>query len=251
MKNKKIKYYKYSKILNFYGIKFYNYECKKILRHLYLKGGYLVAPSASSLVNIKNNKQYYLSLKNSSIAILDSGFLCVLLKFCGIYIQKLSGYKFFCYFLESKLFKNKKILLVNPNKKEDELNINLLKKFQFKKVDSYICPIYKSNLLDNLLLKKIINYKPDLIQINIGGEKQEIIADFIKKNIKFKTAILCTGAAIAFVTRAQAPINKITDYLYFGWLIRLLYNPRIYIKKLIFSLKLINFFLKSYKFTYI
>ena len=44
------------------------------------KGGVLVAPAASALTDINKNKHYYKALKNADIAILDSGFFCILLR---------------------------------------------------------------------------------------------------------------------------------------------------------------------------
>ena len=66
-------------IISFYDIKFYNYSFKRIVQKI-KKGGYLVAPAASSLSKILKNKTYHKSLKNSDIAILDSGFFCILLR---------------------------------------------------------------------------------------------------------------------------------------------------------------------------
>ena len=77
----------------------------------------------------------------------------------------------------------------------------------------------------------------------MGGEVQEILALYIKKNIKFNITIFCTGAAIAFLTKRQAPINDFIDKIYLGWFIRLLYNPKKYFKRILGSFKLIKFFL--------
>ena len=77
----------------------------------------------------------------------------------------------------------------------------------------------------------------------MGGEVQEILALYIKKNIKFNVTIFCTGAAIAFLTKRQAPINDFIDKIYLGWFIRLLYNPKKYFKRILGSFKLIKFFL--------
>ena len=67
-------------IIVFKGIKFYNYEFDAIMKKINC-GGYLVAPAASALSNLDKNFQYYKSLKNSDIAIFDSGFFCILLRF--------------------------------------------------------------------------------------------------------------------------------------------------------------------------
>ena len=67
------------KIIIFKGIKFYNCSFEKIIEKIN-KGGYLVAPAASSLSKIKKNETYYESLKKADVAILDSGFFCILLR---------------------------------------------------------------------------------------------------------------------------------------------------------------------------
>ena len=101
----------------------------------------------------------------------------------------------------------------------------------------------KNNIFDKKLLKKITKTKPNYIIINLAGEVQEILALYIKNNISFKTSILCTGAAIAFLTRRQAPINDLIDRLYLGWFVRLVHNPRKYFIRVISSFNLIKYFI--------
>ena len=81
--------------------------------------------------------------------------------------------------------------------------------------------------------------KPDYIVTYIGGGGQEILAIYLKKNLKHKTTILCTGAAISFFTKDQAPINSLIDQLFLGWFVRLIFNPFIFFKRYFLSLKLI------------
>lgn len=117
------------RILNFYGIKFYDVDYKTCLDLLKKKGGYLVIPAASSLVTIKHNKKYYLALKKSTIAIFDSGLFCLsLLFFKNKFFKKFSGYKFMKFFIVDKDIKNKKILLLNSSALEARSNIKYLKK---------------------------------------------------------------------------------------------------------------------------
>ena len=105
---------------------------------------------------------------------------------------------------------------------------------------NYIAPKYEiKNFSDRKLLKKIKKVKPDFILTNIGGGKQEILGLYLKKNLKIKTTILCTGAAISFFTREQAPINSLIDKLYLGWFVRLIFNPFVFLKRYLYGLKLI------------
>ena len=232
-------------IIIFKKIKFYNLPFLKLYSKL-KKGGYLVAPAASALTNIDNNNLYYNSLIKSDIAIFDSGFFCILLRiFKGIKVSKFSGYLFLKKFLNIKFKKNTKFLCIDPSIKEAKVNKKYLNSKNIINVKNYVAPIYsKNNIFDKKLIKLIKDFKPNYIIINLGGETQEILGLYIKTSIKFKTSILCTGAAIAFLTKSQAPINDTIDKLYMGWLLRTIYNPREYFLRILKSLYLIKYFLK-------
>ena len=230
-------------IINFKGIKFYNYNFNKLFS-IINKGGYLVAPAASALTDISTKKNYYNSLKESDIAILDSGFFCILLRiFKGYKVSKLSGYLFLKNFIK-KVKKNNKFLLIDPTSIDSKVNLLFLKSKNIKKIKSYTAPKYNNKKIkDTGLLKLIKKYKPRYIIINLGGGLQESLALYIKKNTKLKVSILCTGAAIGFLTKRQAPINDTIDKFYLGWLARTLYNPRRYFLRTIKSLGLVNQFI--------
>ncbi len=135
------------KLINFYGINFYNTNFKNILKEMN-KGGYLVAPAASSLSKISNNKKYHNSLINADIVILDSGFFCILLRlFKRKKVKKLSGYFFLKSFLKLKFNKKIKFLNIDPNKNESKLNYEFLIKKKINQVFSYVAPIYKKKLM--------------------------------------------------------------------------------------------------------
>jgi UDP-N-acetyl-D-mannosaminuronic acid transferase (WecB/TagA/CpsF family) len=236
-------------IIFFYGIKFYNLKFVKILNKLNL-GGYLVAPAASALTKINLNRQYFKALKRSSIAIFDSGYMCILLRlFKKIKVKKFSGYLFLKKLLSLHHF-NKKILSIDPNKKQSDINRRFLCKKGFQ-VFTYVAPFYRTNFHDIKLISLIKKVKPNYILINIAGEKQEILAYEINKFYK-KIPILCTGAAIGFLTNSfykkrfkkesQAPINDYIDKYYLGWFMRLLYNPIEHKNRFFESLKLIKLF---------
>ena len=229
------------KKFSFKEIKFYSGDYDQI-KYEFDKGGVLVAPAASALANIDTDKQYYSSLKNSKIAILDSGFFCILLRIFRFQkVKKLSGFLFLKTFLDN--FKNQqKILFIDPSKKSNILNIKFLKSKKIINFKTYIAPNYKKKFFDLKLLNLVNNYKPKYIVINIGGGSQEPLAIYINKNIKYKASIMCTGAALAFMTGEQAPINKFIDKIYLGWLTRILWNPKLYLGRILKSFKIIKFF---------
>jgi UDP-N-acetyl-D-mannosaminuronic acid transferase (WecB/TagA/CpsF family) len=234
------------KVLFFYKIKFYDWSFDQIIKRIKL-GGYVVAPAASALVEIEKNFLYYKSLKNSTYAIFDSGFFCILLRLFFIYNpKKFSGYLFLKNFLNYEYAKNKKILLINSSDHQGKANNKLLNNKKFKKVLLYTAPFYNENKISD---QKIINYikkkKPYYIIINIGGLKQEPLAFFIQNTIKFKCRIFCLGGAIDFITGLQAPINEFIDKIYLGWLLRIVFKPNIFFIRVVRSLNLLKFFLKS------
>ena len=58
-------------------------------------------------------------------------------------------------------------------------------------------------------------------------------AEFIHRETNFKVSIICTGAAIGFLTGTQAPINSFLDQIYLGWLIRLIFDPKNILQELL------------------
>ena len=229
------------KKISFKGINFYTGTYNQIKKQ-FDKGGVLVAPAASALANIENDSIYFSSLRNSDLAILDSGFFCILLRlFKFKRVTKLSGFLFLKTFLEN--YKNKdKILFIDPSKKSNYLNKKLLRSLKIYNFKSYIAPQYRKKINDPMLLSLIKRYKPRYIVINLGGGVQEPLAIYINKNIKFNISIMCTGAAIAFMTGEQAPINKFVDKIYLGWLMRIIWKPKMYLGRILKSFKIIKFF---------
>ena len=229
--------YKHLKIFN---INFIDANYKTI-KSLLDKGGLLVLPSGPGLATINDNTKYHNSLKNADIALFDSGYLCLLLRVLkGIKVRKFSGFKFLNKFLLSLSKKNKKKLyLIESSYKQSIINKNYLQSKKINKVYQYVAPIYKKNRIYDLkLLNKINKTKPKYIMINLGGGTQEVLGNYLKKNLNYKPSIICTGAAISFFTKQQAPLTSFLDNIYLGWLIRIFFNPIIFIPRYLSAFKL-------------
>jgi len=197
---------------------------------------------------MKLGSLYHKALIKSDFVFFDSGFFVLLLNFLkGIKVEKFSGFRFLNFFFRYIKTKKKiKILLIDPSKKVSQANKRYLKNLGIKKFFSYIAPLYDvDKIKDNFLLKIINEKKPDYILINIGGGTQEVLGMYIKNKTKNKISIICTGAAISFFTKEQAPINQLIDKLYLGWLFRLFYNPKIFFKRYLSAMRLILFVKKS------
>ena len=107
-------------------------------------------------------------------------------------------------------------------------------------IHQYIAPIYKKNKITDIkLLKDIKTIKPKYIIINLGGGTQEILGSYLKKNLNYKPSIICSGAAISFLTKQQAPISAIVDKLYLSWLLRIIYNPILFLPRYLSAFKLL------------
>ena len=228
-------------IINFKGIKFYNYDFVKLFT-IIDEGGYLVAPAASALTNISDDRNYHDALMQSDMAILDSGFFCVLLRiFKGKKVSKYSGYLFLKNFLNLNFSKEIKFLSIDPTQEDSKANASYIKSKNIINLKNYVAPQYNTkNIIDNNLIEEINRFQPRYIIINLSGGIQEPLALYIKKNTKHKSSIICTGAAIAFLTKRQAPINDLIDKLYLGWLARIFFNPKKALLRTIKSLDLVK-----------
>ena len=214
----------------FRGIKFDNIYPKNFNKYI-VKKGLFVFPAGPALATIDQSKKYHESLIKADIVFFDSGFFVLLLKFLkNLSVIKFSGYRFLnLFFNYLKNNKKKSIFCIDPNSKFSKSNKNLLKSLGVQKVHNYLAPNYNSkSLLDRKLLQKIKKVRPDFVLMNIGGGKQEILGLYLKQNLKIKTTILCTGAAISFFTKDQAPITGLIDRLYLGWFVRFIFNPLIF-----------------------
>ena len=233
----------------FNNIRFINLNHKEFHKVI-SKNGLFVFPSAPGIASIKEKTKYYNSLKQADYVFFDSSLFVLLLKIMkNTKCIRFSGFKFLKFFFKYlKKNNNTSIFLIDPNKNYSKSNFKFINKIciNSKKIHNYIAPIYNSDNLNDLkLLKEINRYKPKVILINIGGGTQEILGLYLKQKLNFKCKIICTGAAISFFTKDQAPINDFIDKLYLGWFVRLIYNPFSFSKRLFYALKLVKIVLEG------
>jgi UDP-N-acetyl-D-mannosaminuronic acid transferase (WecB/TagA/CpsF family) len=93
-------------------------------------------------------------------------------------------------------------------------------------------PTHKAtNLSDPALLALIDRLRPRHIILTIGGGTQERLGLYLKRNLSYRPAIHCIGAAIAFLSGDQVRIPVWADKYYLGWLLRSLSEPKRYIPR--------------------
>ena len=227
------------KKIYFKKIRFINLS-KKDFPKIIKKSGLFVFPSGPGLATINNNKEYLKSLRNSDYVFFDSGYLCLILKIMkNIHVNKLSGLLFLKKLIHNLKNSKFKVLLIDPNSESSKKNQYFFKKKLIKNLYNYIAPKYHDNFDDKILLKKIKKIDPKFVIINLGGGVQEKLGLYIKNNTKKNITIICTGAALAFLTGDQAKIPHFIDKLYLGWLFRIIFNPRLYFLRYLYSFKLL------------
>lgn len=225
------------------GLSFFKGNAQEVV-HLLKSGGLLMVPAAPALVNITKDVGYYHSLQAADIIIPDSAFMTLIWNV--VYkekLRKISGLKLLRTFLaDEEVIETVDILLVDPTQEDAKCNINYLRSNGFVVNDdiSYVAPLYnKAAIEDNLLLDLIEKRKPRFVIVNLGGGVQEKLGAYLKKKLSYNPAIICTGAAIAFLTGQQAKIPSWGDRYYLGWLFRCLENPNLYVPRYLKGFKLL------------
>ena len=195
-------------------------------------GGLVVAPSAPGLaVDLVKSASYRTALTTADLAITDSGFMVLLWRFyTGEKIPRHSGLKFLRAMLErAELKEPGAVFWVMPSAEEDVRNREWLSQqgFPVTEADVYIAPHYPDgDIVDEVLAGRISARNPRVVMLAIGGGVQERVGLMLRSRVQGRPAILCLGAAIAFLTGGQASIPPWADKLILGWLLRFLSNPR-------------------------
>lgn len=248
------------------GVNFYRKSCSDLIKNL-PKNGLIAAPAAPALLNLVNDTGYQDALHAADINLVDSGLmaLCWNLTHPAQKIHRTSGYRFLKSLIETNyLHGEDKSFWLMASEKDRDLSIKWLnlekmpegmryahrfhKNFHLKKEYFYICPHYHSHeIKDDQLLEILNRERPPFIIVNIGGGTQERLGHYLKNNLQYKPLIICTGAALGFLTGHQTPIPVWADQLYLGWLWRCIGNPKTFIPRYIKGLQFIPLFLKFHE----
>lgn len=221
-------------------------------KHLLDEGALMVVPSGPGLATIHQDKLYYEAIVKSDFALPDSGLFILLLKYTkGISLPKLSGLTFLRHFLGEEVLRSRQCLfLVDPSQTEMMLNHALLRSrgIRIEHTDHYVAPIYGERRVEDLRLLEILERKqPEYILINLGGGIQEKLGLYLKTNLSYRPGIMCTGAAIAFLTHRQAAIPALFDAFHLGWFLRCFQDPRRFIPRYLRAFSLIPLVLREVK----
>jgi len=214
-------------------------------------GGLLVAPSGPGLAgDLVDSPIYRNALKEADLVLADSGLLCLWTKyFTKSSVRRISGLLFLKNLLDGNKWVQDKTLWVMPTAGESEASMQWLKD-RFPEAPEnravYLAPIYAKagEISDDELLAKIEKSKPKYVFIQLGGGTQERLGLFLKQKLSYKPAIICTGAALAFLSGQQAKIPMWADHLFIGWFLRCFNQPKTFIPRYLKAFKLIYLLFK-------
>ncbi len=214
------------------GIRFINGSPRQAIEYLEANRGYLVVPAAPALINITRDAGYREALLESDLAIADSGFMALLWRiFGGRKIARVSGLRYL-----QELFAIKPavagggVFFVLPSRGAREKLRGWLAQQQIdlNEANTYVAPIYGDPVEDPVLIEVLNRLQASDVIVAIGGGTQEKLGLYLRRQLSYRPAIHCIGAALGFITGDQRPIPVWADRLYLGWLLRVLGDPKLY-----------------------
>lgn len=225
-----------SQIEKILGVQFFNGTVEEAVRTMVEERGLLVVPAAPALVNIQYDAAYREALVRADVAIADSGAMVLLWRWLKHRsVTRISGLAYLKHLLAAEeLRQPANLLLVVPTASAREKAVGWLRSrgLAVSNADCYEAPRYRSGRIDDeQLMARAEAQRPNHIVIAIGGGAQERLGLGLRDNLTYKPAIHCIGAALGFLTGDQHGIPDWADKLYLGWLLRLLRNPRLYLRR--------------------
>ena len=228
------------------GVGFFNGSVEDACTELEDAGGFLVAPSGPGLASdLTKSSVYREALGSANIVLADSGLLYLWSRyFQKKSIQRISGLLFLKSLLNRQNWVSEKTMWVMPTACEAVASINWLNDCfpeSPSKREVYLAPIYpKSGMIeDTELLSQIESSRPKYILIQLGGGTQERLGLYLRQQLSYTPAIICTGAALAFLSGQQAWIPMWADRLFIGWLFRCFHQPKIFVPRYLKAFRLI------------
>jgi len=200
-------------------------------------GGLLVAPAAPALADLPNDSVYQAAVTAADVCLLDSGLLALLWELRHFRIlNRISGYLFLAQFIRlPELSDPASSLWVAPTPaaaQRTQAWLNRVLGYAPPPAAWHIAPKYGTHAVeDDVLLALARERRPRFIFIGVGGGTQEKLGAWLKSQLDYRPAILCTGAAIAFLTGEQARIPDWADRLRLGWLARCFHDPRRFVPR--------------------
>jgi UDP-N-acetyl-D-mannosaminuronic acid transferase (WecB/TagA/CpsF family) len=236
------------------GVPFITNSAEEAVR-IGLKGGLVVVPAGPPLAGeLITDTGYREALINADIVLPDSGAMVLGWNLRNAFaskrrIARLSGLKYLIVLLRELARRpDLKTFWIMPSVEDQDANLRWLRKNGFPgltQTECYVAPKFTKRdhvgnriVEDPALLEHLERQRPDVIVVNIGGGTQELLGWYLKRSLPWKPLIVCTGAAIAFLSGRQARIPSWADKFYLGWLMRVMREPAKFIPRYAKALRL-------------
>ena len=214
------------------GIDFFNGTLEQALT-LTHAGGLVVAPSGPGLAGLGTNPHYDAALAAAELALVDSSYLARLWRRrSGETLNRISGLAFIDALLDDPALRaGPPPFWVLPSDADVEAARRHLagRGIAPGPDDTYRAPEYTTGeISDPDLLERIRRRRPRHIILGIAGGKQEVLGHWLASRLDHRPAVICIGAAIAFLSGRQATIPGWADRAGLGWLLRVASDPSTY-----------------------
>jgi len=224
------------------GIRFFAGALPALLR-LTRQGGLIVVPSGPGLADLEREPEYRQAVETSDLALTDSGFLVLLWTLLRRErLPRISGLQFVRGLVGMPEFRDPgAVFWVMPTAEDAAANGAWLAAQGIAMAPDcvYLAPRYPgAGIQDPELVARIEAVRPRFVMLNIGGGVQERLGFHLRAHLSFRPAIICTGAAIAFLSGRQASIPPWADRLRLGWLLRCARNPTRFIPRYVRAIRL-------------
>ena len=232
------------------GVSFFAGTLDEALEHA-RQGGLVLAPSGPGLANdLPRDPAYARALAAADLILPDSGLMILWWnRFRPAGSEKLSRLSGLLFLKELIRRESKGTMRssfwIMPDAEQDASNRCWLAEkagIDIDDADVYLAPLYNSSgpIIDDVLLERVQERDPKVIVVNLGGGVQERLGHYLRDNLSHKPAILCTGAAVAFLSGQQVRIPQWADRIYLGWFLRCLANPARFIPRYWAARKLVG-----------
>jgi UDP-N-acetyl-D-mannosaminuronic acid transferase (WecB/TagA/CpsF family) len=211
------------------GIRFFIGTAEGAIAEISREGGLVVVPSGPTLKTLAHDAQFREAVLGADFAIADSALMVLLWNLLQQdSIPKLSGLKYLRALIQQPEMRQPgNSFWVMPNPAAARRNADWLTRngIPVSEEDLHLAPFYGAEARDPELLAKLEQRRPKHVVLGVGGGTQEPLGLYLKRNLSYRPAIHCIGAAIGFLSGDQVRIPVWVDELGLGWLWRSVWNP--------------------------
>jgi UDP-N-acetyl-D-mannosaminuronic acid transferase (WecB/TagA/CpsF family) len=217
------------------GIRFFQGSAACAADTMCQDGGLLVVPAAPALKNLEADAAYRDALLNADVALPDSAFMVLVWNSLEQdSVHRLSGLEYLLELLNRADVRDSgNTVWIMASPASAACNLKWLRKqgIDVPEPCIRIAPMYGVEMSDEPLLAVLERLRPRHIVLTIGGGTQERLGIYLKRQLSYRPAIHCIGAAIAFLSGDQVRIPMWGDRLYLGWLFRAVSEPTRYVPR--------------------